>query len=331
MPVRIGQIGTKHGHARGKWRAMVTNAEVETVAIWEPDAERRAAEQGAEQYAGARWATSADELLSDPTVTAIAIEGLNPESLSMAHAAVDAGKHLWYDKPAGDNWSHFQSLIAKMREKSLYLQMGYMFRYQPGFQQLAEWSRSGVLGDVFSVRAHMSTYISLAAREVISVHRGGIFYDLAGHMLDQVVWHLGRPNRVHLFARNDTTPSLPHFADNSLGVFEFDNALAHVEISAMEPRPNARRFEVYGTKGSAITEPFDPGDIIRLVLAEPHGEYAAGEHIIKLPTITRQQMYERELVAFLAVLSGEKPADRTFEHEVLVQETLLRATGGIPA
>jgi predicted dehydrogenase len=149
-------------------------------------------------------------------------------------------------------------------------------------------------------------------------------------MLDQIVWHLGRPNRVQVFARNDTTPSLPNFADNTLGVFEFDDALAFVDISAMEPRPNARRFEVYGTKGSAITEPFDPGDVVRLVLEEPNGEFAAGEHIIKLPTVTRQQMYERELVAFVATLAGTQQPDRTFEHEVLVQETLLRATGGLP-
>ena len=42
------------------------------------------------------------------------------------------------------------------------------------------------------------------------------------------------------------------------------------------------------------------------------------------------QMYERELVAFLRVLHGERPPDRTPEHELLVQETLLRATGRIP-
>ena len=234
-----------------------------------------------------------------------------------------------YDKPAGDNWPQFQSLIARMREKALYLQMGYMFRYQPGFQQLAEWSRSGVLGDVFSVRAHMSTYLTDAAREVISVHRGGIFYDVAGHMLDQVVWHLGRPNRVQLFARNDATPELPSFADNTLGVFEFGKALACIDIAAMEPRPNARRFEVYGTKGSAITEPFDPGERVRLVLAEPAGEYPAGETTIALPIVQRQELYERELAAFLAVLRGEQAPDRTSEHELLVQETLLRATGRI--
>jgi hypothetical protein len=44
----------------------------------------------------------------------------------------------------------------------------------------------------------------------------------------------------------------------------------------------------------------------------------------------RDELYKRELVAFLAVLNGEKAPDRTLEHEILVQETLLRATGGIP-
>jgi predicted dehydrogenase len=330
MTVRIGQIGTKHGHARGKWRALVSNHDVEAVGIWEPDPQARDAEQANEAYAGAHWCASADEILADPSVVALAIEGRNDESLAMAHAAIEAGKHLWFDKPAGDDWPGFQLLMANAAERRLYVQMGYMFRYQPGFQQLAEWSRSGLLGEIFAVRAHMSTWISPAAREVIAVHQGGIFYDLAGHMLDQVVWHLGRPNRVSLFARNDHSPGIPAFADNTLGVFEFDRALAYIDIAAMEPRPNARRFEVYGTRGTAITEPFDPGDIVRLALTEPAGEYTAGEHIIKLPTVTRQQMYERELVAFLAVVRGEQTPDRPLAHELLVQETLLRATGRIP-
>ena len=331
MPVRIGQFGTKHGHARGKWRALVTSDRVEAVGIWEPDPEARAAEHAHPDYRDARWCTSAEELLRDPSVIAVAVEGRNDESLAMARAAVDAGKHLWFDKPGGDDWPGFQQLMAKAQERGLAVQMGYMFRYQPGFQQIADWSRSGLLGHVFAIRAHMSTGISMAAREVQSVHQGGIFYDLAGHMLDQIVWLLGRPNRATLYARNDHTPEVPAYTDNTLGVFEFDGALASIDIAAMEPRPQARRFEVYGTRGSAIAEPFDPGETIRLVLTEPTPEYAAGEHILKPPTITRQQLYERELVAFLDTLRGGQPPDRSPEHELLVQETLLRATGRIPS
>ena len=97
MAVRIGQLGTKHGHARGKWRALTTNDQVEAVGIWEPDPEARAAEREHDAYAGARWCASADDLLGDPSVVAVAVEDRNDESLAMAHAAVDAGKHLWFD------------------------------------------------------------------------------------------------------------------------------------------------------------------------------------------------------------------------------------------
>jgi predicted dehydrogenase len=129
--------------------------------------------------------------------------------------------------------------------------------------------------------------------------------------------------------RNDATPHLPSYADNSLGVFEFDRALAIVDIAAMEPRPTARRFEVYGTYGSAITEPFDTGRWLRLTLEEATGEFAAGEQVLELPIVTRQEMYDRELAAFAAAVRGAYPPDRSPEHELLVQETLLRGTGRI--
>ena len=170
MPVRIGQIGTKHGHARGKWRALRSNPNVEAVGIWEPDPQARAAGQRDEAYADARWCRSADEVLGDGTVAVVAIEGRNDESLAMAHEAVAAGKHLWFDKPAGEDWPGFQDLMSRAVERGLLVQMGYMFRYQPGFQQLAEWSRSGLLGEVFGIRAHMSTSIDVAARQIQSVH-----------------------------------------------------------------------------------------------------------------------------------------------------------------
>src|SRR6202022_1245639 len=104
----------------------------------------------------------------------------------------------------------------------------------------------------------------------------------------------------------------------------FDSALAILDIAAMEPRPAARRFEVYGTRGSAIVEPFDPAHTIRLALDAPAGEYPSGEHLLELPAVSRQELYERELAAFVGVLRGEREPDRSIEHERLVQETLLR-------
>lgn len=327
--LRIAQFGTKHGHASGKARALRGNPEVEFCGLLEPDPEARAATQRQESYSGVRWYERAEEMLGDDSIAAIAVEGRNEESLGMARQAIDAGKHIWFDKPAGDDWPAFQALVGIARERRLLVQMGYMFRYHDGFRRITEWARSGLLGELFMVRAHMSTNISESSRAVLSRHRGGVFYDLAGHMLDQVVWLLGRPRRVASYLRNDATPSVPAFADNTLGVFEFERALALVDIAAMEPRPTARCFEVYGTRGSAIMEPIEPARAIRLCLEEASEGYERGAQAVPIAETPRQQAYERELAAFVSTLRDQQPPDRSLDHELLVQETLLRATGMI--
>lgn len=331
MAIRMAQYGTKHGHAAGKLLAMLNHPEIEVVGLYEPDPARRAEIADQEPYRRVTLYDNERDMLDDLSIDAIASEGLNSESLAFTEASVAAGKHVWYDKPAGDNYAHWQRVVEMARANNIYIQMGYMFRYQVAFRQISEWVHSGLLGNVFSLRAHMSTNLNKAQREVISEHQGGIFYDLAGHMIDQMVWLLGRPQKVTSFLRNDDG-MVPGFKDNTLGVFEFDKALAFIDIAAMEPRPMARRFEVYGTRGSAIiVEQFDPSRQLRLCLEEPAGGYPKGVTLIDLPEQNRQEMYDEEIAAFVRVLQGKQKPDRTLDHELLVQETLLRATGGIPA
>jgi predicted dehydrogenase len=326
----MGQYATKHGHAGGKLTSMLGHPDVEVAGVYEPDDARWEEVAHTEPYTRVRRLTK-DELLRDPSIVAVAAEGLNSQALAHTEEIVAAGKHVWYDKPAGDNWEHYRRVMALVAERGVYLQMGYMFRYHHGFRQLAEWANDGLLGDIFSVRAHMSTNLSEEQREVISEHVGGIFFDLAGHMLDQVVYLLGRPDKVTSFLHNHQGV-VPAFKDNTLAVFEFEKAIAFVDIAAMEPRPMARTFEVYGTQGSAIiVEPFEPAHHLRLCLAEAAGGYAKGVTLIEVPYQTRQAMYDLEIAAFVRVLKGEQARDRTVEHEILVQETLLRAASGLAA
>ena len=326
--IKMAQYGTKHGHAGGKMRSMLENPAVEVVGVYESDAEQRKSVEGSGAYAGVHWFDSAEEMLGDDSIVAIASEGRNVESLDQTEAIVQAGKHAWYDKPAGDNWEQWQGVVASAREQKLLIQMGYMFRYHDGYRKIADWVKSGFLGDVFEVRAHMSTYLAPAQRETISAHKGGIFFDLAGHQLDQIVWLLGRAEKVTSFFRNETG-SVSGFSDNTIGIFEFERAMAIVDIAALEVRPMARRFEVYGTRGSAIMEPMEPAEEIRLVLDEARGGYQEGVQFVPVEKQSRQDTYDLELEAFLKAIQGEAEPDRSYEHELLVQETLLRATGGI--
>ena len=83
---------------------------------------------------------------------------------------------------------------------------------------------------------------------------GGVFFDLAGHMIDQICWIQGRPKKIKSFFMNSDSKNRD-FHDNTVSIFEYDQSMTIVDIAAMEAKPMARRFEVYGTKGSAIMEP----------------------------------------------------------------------------
>ncbi|MDP7089692.1 MAG: hypothetical protein QF590_00135, partial [Dehalococcoidia bacterium] len=97
-------------------------------------------------------------------------------------------------------------------------------------------------------------------------------------------------------------------------------------IAALEARPMARRFEVYGTKGSAIMEPFEPADTIKLTLEEDQGDYKKGISIIKIEDRAR---YVDTFAELVRNIKGESEPLRTLDHELLVQETLMRVTGGL--
>ena len=173
--VRMAQYGTKHSHAGGVLEVMLASPDVEVVGVYEPDPERRRTLQAADKppWNDVSWFDSPAEFLDDPSVLAVASEGSNAESLAHTDAIVDAGKHVFYDKPAGTDYVRFERIVEKARSSGLQVQMGYMFRHHAGFSRIAEWARSGLLGDVFSVRAHMSTHLERPAQEAIARTRAG--------------------------------------------------------------------------------------------------------------------------------------------------------------
>ena len=99
-----------------------------------------------------------------------------------------------------------------------------------------------------------------------------------------------------------------------------------IDIAAMETTPPARRFEVYGSKGSAIMEPFEPAEKIRLCLDETFEDFKKGVNTVSIKDVPR---YHEPFNIFInRVLNNTTPI-RESNHEILVQETLMRAIGAI--
>ena len=112
-PIRMAQYATKHGHATGKLLSMLTNPDVEVVGVYEPDPEQRERMQATGSLLrNVHWFEDKAEMLDEPSIVAIASEGLNSESLEQTAEIVAAGKHVWYDKPAGQDWPRWQAVMA---------------------------------------------------------------------------------------------------------------------------------------------------------------------------------------------------------------------------
>ena len=157
--LRMAQIGTKHGHSQGVMQVMNDHPDVELVGVFDPDKVRRKQVEGSKAWSQAKFLDNPEELLEDPSIVAVSSEGSNQESLEFTEKIVAAGKHVFYDKPAGNDYQRFERVVEQARSQKTLLQMGYMFRKHDGFERIANWARSGFLGHIFQVRAHMSTWL----------------------------------------------------------------------------------------------------------------------------------------------------------------------------
>jgi hypothetical protein len=72
---------------------------------------------------------------------------------------------------------------------------------------------------------------------------------------------------------------------------------------------------------------------IRLCVAEAHGEHRPGEQRVPVRLQSRQALYELELAAFVAVVRGVRPPDRSLDHELLASRLTASPgpRGGSPA
>ena len=87
-----------------------------------------------------------------------------------------AGKHAWYDKPAGENWDQWQRIIAQAQAQDLLIQMGYMFRYHDGYCKIAEWVPFGFFGRcVCGSGAYVHIFGKIAERNCFCASGWGIF------------------------------------------------------------------------------------------------------------------------------------------------------------
>lgn len=330
--IRIGQIGICHEHAAAKMmslRAMHEAYEVVGVVDDRHTAAAKFFNDDLSPYEGVSW-MSEEELFAVPNLQAVVVETPNLDLVPTALRCLERGLAIHMDKPGGDDLELFGRLLRGCRIKMLPFQMGYMLRHNPALQFCRAAITKGWLGDVFEVQANMSHhYGGNSYQEYLANFRGGIMFNLGCHLIDEVVSLLGRPDSVTPFLKS--APGSPaHSMNNGLAVLAYPHA--HVILHACSVELNGlnhRRFKLCGTKGTVELCPLERFDgkplSMRLTLSDGNEAFAAGTHVVDFGV--QHDRYRAQLLELARVIHGEIENPYSYEHDYLVHEVVLAASG----
>lgn len=331
--IKIGQIGVCHEHAAGKMVTLRRMPEVfEIVGVVDDRETTNAANFPCEDfspYDGLTW-MSEEELLNYPGLQAVAVEVPNSELVPTAMRCMERNLAMHMDKPGGEDLASFEKLRDGCRKRNLPFQMGYMYRNNPAMQWCANAIRQGWLGDVFEIHASMShNYGGDVYQEYLSNFSGGVMFNLGCHLIDLIVAMLGRPEQITPYLKS--TPGVSDaIKNNCLTIIEYPDTIVTVRVCSVEVDGiGRRRLKICGTKGSVELCPLERFDgqplTMRLTLLEDIPEYSAGTHIVDFGV--KDDRYEDQLMELARIINGEIENPYTYEHDCLVQEVILAASG----
>lgn len=322
--IKIGQIGTKHSHARGKLATILKYPQLfEFVGIVEPDPVRE--KEMKRSYSKLKWMTE-QELLNTKGLQAVAVETDVENLVPTGIRCLQAGKHIHLDKPAGESLEDCRRLHAEATKRKLTVQMGYMLRYNPAFEFLFKIVREGWLGEITEVSGMMGKKMGDGGRKELARFEGGGMFELACHLIDAVVTVLGKPESVHPVVHR-TFPDKDKFADNQLAIFDYPKAIATIRCNHIDPLGGPRRqFNVTGTKGTCEIRPLEPPKVRLGLDGDRHG-FKRGYQDVEIPR--PKGRYDGEFLDLARVIHGKKDFAWNAEHDVIVHEAVLQASGVI--
>ena len=222
------------------------------------------------RYPAASRTTEVDDVLDDDTVDAVVIATPVTSHYPLTVAALNAGKHVFVEKPLAASAEEAAALIDLAGELGLTLMPGHTFLYSPPVRLIHKLINSGVLGELYFISTSRVN-LGLHQRDV------SVVWDLGPHDFSILRYWLGEtPTHVSAASRGCIIPDIPDvaFIDLEYG----SGALAHVELSWLAPS-KLRRTTIVGSEKMVVyddtsNEPvrvFDSG----VVLPEPEnfGEY----------------------------------------------------------
>jgi predicted dehydrogenase len=200
------------------------------VAVMRRNAEK--AKDYAERHRVAKWYTDATALINDPEVNAIYVATPPASHEEYALQSLRAGKPVYVEKPIAIDSHATERMALAVKESGVKLSVAHYRRQQPLFLKIKSILEQKLIGETRMVnlqlyQPHESKMIAKTEenwRINPSISGGGLFYDLAPHQLDLMLYFFGKPKHVagisfnafELYGADDTTSGQVLFQENVL-------------------------------------------------------------------------------------------------------------------
>ena len=193
--LRVGIIGFgKMGQIR--LDTVSRNSRGKVVAVADPS--------GAPSLNGIRGYDKAEQLLGDPEVQAVFIATPNHLNKPLTIAALQAGKHVFCEKPPALSAMEMEEVIAAERQaKGQKLMYGFNHRHHDSVKKAKEVADSGIYGKILWMRGRYGKSVDESFysdwRSKKDLAGGGILIDQGIHMLDLFLMMAGEFDEVRAF------------------------------------------------------------------------------------------------------------------------------------
>lgn len=214
-------------------------------------------------------------VLRDANIKKVAIAAPASLHFQLARQALEAGKHVYVEKPLCLSVADGQALIALAEERGLTLMVGHLLQYHPCVLKICELISSGQLGRLFYITSNRLNLGKIRREE-------NALWSFAPHDISVILSVAGAlPDSVQCVGEHYLTRGV---ADTTLTQLSFRDGLkAHIYVNWMNPFKE-QKLTVIGSDGMVVFDDTKPWSE-KLVLFRDYLTWEQGQVPIAKKTV----------------------------------------------
>jgi myo-inositol 2-dehydrogenase/D-chiro-inositol 1-dehydrogenase len=195
---------------------------------------------------------NAQDVLSDPEITAVLVCSSTDTHADMVAAAAEKGKHVFCEKPVDLTVARVKKALAAAKKAGITLQVGFNRRFDHNFRRVRDLVIQGAIGNPHILRI-TSRDPAPPPAEYVKVS-GGIFLDMTIHDFD-MARYLAGSDAVEIYAKGavlvDPAIGKAGDVDTAVVTITFQNGcIGVIDNSRKATYGYDQRVEVFGSKGA---------------------------------------------------------------------------------